>query len=124
MMCFCTGLSWQDDITQYILSKELKRVPHTTQTSKPHSSSSQSPYLAPYVVSKRCTFCTVVVVIIVCIWLFRTKHHSPHHHKSGSTSPGGNYMDYMIVEPPQMPLRMQTASADPYSYHQVPTHVM
>uniref|UniRef100_A0A671Z4S0 Protein tyrosine phosphatase receptor type Na n=1 Tax=Sparus aurata TaxID=8175 RepID=A0A671Z4S0_SPAAU len=29
------GLSWQDDITQYILSKELKRVPHTTQPSKP-----------------------------------------------------------------------------------------
>uniref|UniRef100_A0A671Z4I7 Protein tyrosine phosphatase receptor type Na n=1 Tax=Sparus aurata TaxID=8175 RepID=A0A671Z4I7_SPAAU len=31
------GLSWQDDITQYILSKELKRVPHTTQPSKPSS---------------------------------------------------------------------------------------
>ncbi|XP_061142596.1 protein tyrosine phosphatase receptor type Na [Syngnathus typhle] len=33
------GLSWQDDITQYILSKELKRVPHTTQSSKPNASS-------------------------------------------------------------------------------------
>ncbi|XP_051938052.1 protein tyrosine phosphatase receptor type Na isoform X1 [Hippocampus zosterae] len=33
------GLSWQDDITQYILSKELKRVPHITQSSKPNSSS-------------------------------------------------------------------------------------
>ncbi|KAK2839670.1 hypothetical protein Q5P01_013410 [Channa striata] len=31
------GLSWQDDITQYILSKELKRVPHTTHPSKPNS---------------------------------------------------------------------------------------
>uniref|UniRef100_A0A673B6U9 Protein tyrosine phosphatase receptor type Na n=1 Tax=Sphaeramia orbicularis TaxID=375764 RepID=A0A673B6U9_9TELE len=72
------GLSWQDDITQYILSKELKRVPHTTQTSNPH-------------------------------------HHSS---KSGSTPPGGNYVDYMIVEPPQSPLRMQTASVDPYTYHQ------
>uniref|UniRef100_A0A8C6TD19 Protein tyrosine phosphatase receptor type Na n=1 Tax=Neogobius melanostomus TaxID=47308 RepID=A0A8C6TD19_9GOBI len=70
------GLSWQDDITQYILSKELKRVPHSTQAAKPNSSSSQPPY--------------------------------PHsnHHKSVS-SPGGNYVDYMIVEPPQSPLRMQ-----------------
>uniref|UniRef100_A0A7N6AC42 Protein tyrosine phosphatase receptor type Na n=1 Tax=Anabas testudineus TaxID=64144 RepID=A0A7N6AC42_ANATE len=33
------GLSWQDDITQYILSKELKRVPHATLPSKPNSSS-------------------------------------------------------------------------------------
>ncbi|XP_029980249.1 protein tyrosine phosphatase receptor type Na [Sphaeramia orbicularis] len=90
------GLSWQDDITQYILSKELKRVPHTTQTSKPNSSSSPSSYLS------------------------QSKQHSPHHHssKSGSTPPGGNYVDYMIVEPPQSPLRMQTASVDPYTYHQ------
>eukprot|EP00064_Thunnus_orientalis_P001569 superscaffoldBa00000108_g1572 len=36
------GLSWQDDITQYILSKELKRVPHTTLPSKPNSSSPSS----------------------------------------------------------------------------------
>uniref|UniRef100_A0A673B5J2 Protein tyrosine phosphatase receptor type Na n=1 Tax=Sphaeramia orbicularis TaxID=375764 RepID=A0A673B5J2_9TELE len=42
------GLSWQDDITQYILSKELKRVPHTTQTSKPNSSSSPSSYLSQF----------------------------------------------------------------------------
>ncbi|KAK7939649.1 hypothetical protein WMY93_002975 [Mugilogobius chulae] len=38
------GLSWQDDITQYILSKELKRVPHTTRAAKPNSSSSQPSY--------------------------------------------------------------------------------
>lgn len=87
------GLSWQDDITQYILSKELKRVPHTTQTSKPNSSSSQASYT-------------------------QSKHHSPHQHKPNSSPPGGNYLDYMIVEPPQSPLRMQTASVDPYSYHQ------
>ncbi|CAG09262.1 unnamed protein product, partial [Tetraodon nigroviridis] len=36
------GLSWQDDITQYILSKELKRVPHTSRASKPSSSSPSS----------------------------------------------------------------------------------
>ncbi|XP_077473233.1 protein tyrosine phosphatase receptor type Na [Stigmatopora argus] len=33
------GLSWQDDLTQYILSKELRRVPHVTQPPKPNSSS-------------------------------------------------------------------------------------
>uniref|UniRef100_A0A7N8X5A9 Protein tyrosine phosphatase receptor type Na n=1 Tax=Mastacembelus armatus TaxID=205130 RepID=A0A7N8X5A9_9TELE len=36
------GLSWQDDITQYILSKELKRVPQVSHPSKPNSSSSSS----------------------------------------------------------------------------------
>ncbi|XP_031714544.1 protein tyrosine phosphatase receptor type Na [Anarrhichthys ocellatus] len=89
------GLSWQDDITQYILSKELKRVPHTTHPSKPNSSSSSS-------------------------HPSQSKQNIPHHYssKSGSAPPGGNYVDYMIVEPPQSPLRMQTASMDPYTYHQ------
>ncbi|XP_055004395.1 protein tyrosine phosphatase receptor type Na isoform X3 [Boleophthalmus pectinirostris] len=87
------GLSWQDDITQYILSKELKRVPHTTQAAKPNSSSSQPSYP-------------------------QSKHQNSHHHKSSSSPPGGNYVDYMIVEPPESHLRMQAASVDPYSYHQ------
>uniref|UniRef100_A0A8C3AZV0 Protein tyrosine phosphatase receptor type Na n=1 Tax=Cyclopterus lumpus TaxID=8103 RepID=A0A8C3AZV0_CYCLU len=38
--------------------------------------------------------------------------------RSGSAPPGANYVDYMIVEPPQTPLRMHTASMDPYTYHQ------
>ncbi|XP_015822198.1 protein tyrosine phosphatase receptor type Na isoform X2 [Nothobranchius furzeri] len=89
------GLSWQDDITQYILSKELKRVPHVTLPSKPNSSSSSA-------------------------HLPKSKQHILHHpsSKSGSTPSGGKYVDYMIVEPPQSPLRMQTASLDPYAYHQ------
>ncbi|KAM9343493.1 protein tyrosine phosphatase receptor type Na [Pholidichthys leucotaenia] len=89
------GLSWQDDITQYILSKELKRVPHNTLPSKPNSSSPSS-------------------------HLSQSKLHTSNHQssKSGSSSPGGKYVDYMIVEPPQSPLRMQTASMDPYTYHQ------
>uniref|UniRef100_H2UFW5 Protein tyrosine phosphatase receptor type Na n=1 Tax=Takifugu rubripes TaxID=31033 RepID=H2UFW5_TAKRU len=77
------GLSWQDDITQYILSKELKRVPHTSRTSK-------------------------------------SKQHPPHYQHSSnlgsSSSPGANYVDYMIPEPPQSPMNMQTASMDPYMY--------
>ncbi|KAM4608333.1 protein tyrosine phosphatase receptor type Na [Polymixia lowei] len=86
------GLSWQDDITQYIISKELKRVPHTTRPSKPNlsSSSSSQPRQQNY------------------------RHSS----KSGSATPAENYPDYMIVEPPQSPLRIQTASMDPYTYHQ------
>ncbi|XP_034418462.1 protein tyrosine phosphatase receptor type Na [Cyclopterus lumpus] len=89
------GLSWQDDITQYILSKELKRVPHTTHPSKPNSSPSSS-------------------------HSSQSKQNVLHHHssKSGSAPPGANYVDYMIVEPPQTPLRMHTASMDPYTYHQ------
>ncbi|XP_037344724.1 protein tyrosine phosphatase receptor type Na [Pungitius pungitius] len=89
------GLSWQNDITQYILSKELKRVPHTTRPSKPNPSSSSS-------------------------HPSQSKQNIPHQHssKSGSAPPGGNYLDYMIVESPQSPLRMQTASLDPYTYHQ------
>uniref|UniRef100_A0A8C6MAY1 Protein tyrosine phosphatase receptor type Na n=1 Tax=Nothobranchius furzeri TaxID=105023 RepID=A0A8C6MAY1_NOTFU len=46
------GLSWQDDITQYILSKELKRVPHVTLPSKPNSSSSSMQMLDKEGVSK------------------------------------------------------------------------
>ncbi|XP_068428424.1 protein tyrosine phosphatase receptor type Na isoform X2 [Clinocottus analis] len=89
------GYSWQDDITQYILSKELKRVPHTTHPSKPNSSSSSS-------------------------HSSQSKQNALHQHssKSGAASSGVNYVDYMIVEPPQTPLRMQTASMDPYTYHQ------
>ncbi|XP_068602342.1 protein tyrosine phosphatase receptor type Na [Brachionichthys hirsutus] len=87
------GLSWQDDITQYILSKELKRVPHTTQPFKPNSSSSHSS---------------------------QSKQRTTQHHKSGSAPPSRNYVDYMIVEPPQSQLHMQTASIDPYTFHQHP----
>ncbi|XP_056280004.1 protein tyrosine phosphatase receptor type Na isoform X2 [Pseudoliparis swirei] len=89
------GLSWQDDITQYILSRELKRVPHTTHPSKPKSSPSNT-------------------------HSSQSKQNVLHHHssKSGSAPPGANFLDYMIVEPPQTPLRMQTASMDRYTYHQ------
>nr|XP_020463328.1 receptor-type tyrosine-protein phosphatase-like N [Monopterus albus] len=89
------GLSWQDDITQYILSKELKRVPHITHPSKPNSSASSS-------------------------YSTQSKQYIPHLQSSklGSTLAGDNYVDYMIVEPPQSQLHMQTASMDPYTYRQ------
>ncbi|KAF6714539.1 Receptor-type tyrosine-protein phosphatase-like N [Oryzias melastigma] len=89
------GLSWQDDITQSILSKELKRVPHTTLPSKPNSSSSSH-------------------------HSSQSKHYTPHHQssKQGSPPPGGKYLDYMIVEPPQAQMHMQAAALDPYTYQQ------
>uniref|UniRef100_A0AAV2JZG9 Protein tyrosine phosphatase receptor type Na n=1 Tax=Knipowitschia caucasica TaxID=637954 RepID=A0AAV2JZG9_KNICA len=87
------GLSWQDDLTQYILSKELKRVPHITQAVKPNVSTSQ--HANP-----------------------QSKHQRSHQHKFSSFPPGRNYADYTIVEPPEASLRMQPASVDPYSYHQ------
>ncbi|XP_040057336.2 protein tyrosine phosphatase receptor type Na [Gasterosteus aculeatus] len=99
------GLSWQNDITQYILSKELKRVPHSTHHSRPNPSSSSSHSSQSVPSSYRDP---------------QSKQNIPHQHgsKSGSAPPGGNYLDYMIVEPPQSSLRMQTASMDPYTYHQ------
>lgn len=63
-----------------------------------------------------------ILILSLSLWVARSKQHVPHHHKSGSTPPAGNYVDYMIVEPPQSPLQMQTASMDPYTYHQVHTH--
>ncbi|KAJ8004482.1 hypothetical protein DPEC_G00136150 [Dallia pectoralis] len=85
------GLSWQDDITQYIVAKELSRVPHTTRTSKdslsPHSkqtSSKTGGYLG--------------------------------NTKDGTTLPD-DYEDPIIVESPQAPFRMQTPM-DPYTYQQ------
>ncbi|XP_059895992.1 protein tyrosine phosphatase receptor type Na [Gadus macrocephalus] len=80
-------LSWQDDITQYIISRELKRVPHTTRHAKAPPPSSQS----------------------------RQQNHR-HSAKPPSMPPAENYLDYMIVEPPRSPLHMQTASMDPYAY--------
>ncbi|CAL8240882.1 unnamed protein product [Merluccius merluccius] len=87
-------LSWQDDITQYIISRELKRVPHTTRHAKATLSAAQAK---------------------------RQNHH--HSSKSASMTPVENYLDYMIVEPPPATLHMQTASMDPYTYqHQARTH--
>uniref|UniRef100_A0AAQ5Y379 Protein tyrosine phosphatase receptor type Na n=1 Tax=Amphiprion ocellaris TaxID=80972 RepID=A0AAQ5Y379_AMPOC len=85
------GLSWQDDITQYILSKELKRV------------------LIPPFLSYP-TSLSILIFVSVSLLVARSKQHIPHHQssKSRSASPGGKYVDYMIVEPPQSPLRMQT----------------
>uniref|UniRef100_A0A4W5LV21 Protein tyrosine phosphatase receptor type Na n=1 Tax=Hucho hucho TaxID=62062 RepID=A0A4W5LV21_9TELE len=82
------GLSWQDDITQYIVTKELSRVPHTPRPSKTSSSHSSNQGGYPSSPSK-----------------------------SGA-SQADSYQDYMIVDHPQFPLRMQTSPMDPYAYQQ------
>lgn len=65
-------------------------------------------------------------VTLACVsgMFHSSKQHVSHHpnSKSGSTSSGGKYVDYMYVEPPQTPLRMQTAPLDPHAYHQVYKH--
>ncbi|CAN9497880.1 unnamed protein product [Ophioblennius macclurei] len=90
------GLSWQDDITQYILSKELKRVPHTTVPLKPNSSSSSSSHSSQF------------------------KQHAPHHQSSKppSSPPVNKHMDYMIMHDPRSLLDMGTESMGPYKYEQ------
>ncbi|XP_029967566.1 protein tyrosine phosphatase receptor type Na [Salarias fasciatus] len=89
------GLSWRDDLTQSILSMELKRVPHTTLPLKPNSSSSSS-------------------------HSSQFKQHVPHHQSSKSApSPSANkHTDYMILHDPRSLLDMQTESMGPYQYEQ------
>ncbi|XP_028846746.1 protein tyrosine phosphatase receptor type Na isoform X1 [Denticeps clupeoides] len=84
------GLSWQDDITQYIIAKELGRVPHTTTKSlrAPPSQPAQVPSSKAYSDSK-----------------------------SGGGQ-AQTFVDYMIVDPPASSLRMQAMPLDPYTYHQ------
>ncbi|XP_042563259.1 uncharacterized protein LOC122132740, partial [Clupea harengus] len=89
------GLTWKDDITQYIISQELKDVPLARPSLKPGSSSPQK--------------------------LSERSKSSPNLQRLGPRLPpqpnrGQHYLDYTIVEPPQSPLHLQ--SLDPYTYQQ------
>ncbi|KAJ8281759.1 hypothetical protein COCON_G00042780 [Conger conger] len=97
------GLSWQDDITQYIIAKELGRVPQTHTPARPRELG--TPTLSSSEKSSS-----------------RTAYPS-------SRSRGGveqispalmqRYLDYMILsDPAQASLHMQTPLLDPYTYHQ------
>ncbi|XP_042162794.1 receptor-type tyrosine-protein phosphatase-like N isoform X3 [Oncorhynchus tshawytscha] len=98
------GLSWQDDITQYIVTKELSRVPHTprpskTSSSQPkQSSSNQGGY--PSISSNQ------------------GGYPSSSSNQGGYPSQADSHQDYMIVDHAQFPLRMQTSPMDPYTYQQ------
>uniref|UniRef100_H3DG99 Protein tyrosine phosphatase receptor type Na n=1 Tax=Tetraodon nigroviridis TaxID=99883 RepID=H3DG99_TETNG len=106
------GLSWQDDITQYILSKELKRVPHTSRASKPSSSSPSSH--SPQDLCKFGRSSSKIPSSSVLSGPNSTRSIA----NTVPSYPGENYVDYMILESPQSPMNMQTASMDPYVYHQ------
>ncbi|KAG7330993.1 hypothetical protein KOW79_004962 [Hemibagrus wyckioides] len=83
------GFSWQDDITQHIIAKELSRIPHTrAQTSQP-AQSTQVASKKTYLNSK------------------------------SEPSVAQNYLDYMILDPRQSSsLRIQALPLDPYTYLQ------
>ncbi|KAK3568997.1 hypothetical protein QTP86_021601 [Hemibagrus guttatus] len=83
------GFSWQDDITQHMIAKELSRIPHTrAQTSQP-AQSTQAASKKTYLNSK------------------------------SEPSVAQNYLDYMILDPRQSSsLRMQALPLDPYTYLQ------
>ncbi|TSK92890.1 Receptor-type tyrosine-protein phosphatase-like N [Bagarius yarrelli] len=83
------GFSWQDDITQHIIAKELSRIPHArAQTSQPAQSTQAA--------SKKTSLSSKSEPSVV-----------------------QNYLDYMILDPRQSSsLRMQALPIDPYTYVQ------
>ncbi|XP_067116289.1 receptor-type tyrosine-protein phosphatase-like N isoform X1 [Osmerus mordax] len=97
------GLTWQDDITQYVIGREMSRVPQLRpspgQPDKPMSQSSEDPGNALSRLQNPSS---------------RTKA------EGGQPNPDlmQKYLDYMIVDPPQSSLHMQTPLMDPYSYRQ------
>uniref|UniRef100_A0A3B4DUQ3 Protein tyrosine phosphatase receptor type Na n=1 Tax=Pygocentrus nattereri TaxID=42514 RepID=A0A3B4DUQ3_PYGNA len=83
------GFSWQDDITQHIIAKELSRVPHYSGSNPQPAQSTQHANKKAYASSK-----------------------------SEPTVPQ-SYLDYMILDPRQSSsLRMQALPLDPYAYLQ------
>ncbi|XP_064185487.1 receptor-type tyrosine-protein phosphatase-like N isoform X1 [Anguilla rostrata] len=99
------GLSWQDDITQYIIAKELGRVPQTHTPARARDSPPSHASLPPEKSTGRTSY------------------------PSGSKSRAGveqlspalvqRYLDYMILsDPAQASLHMQAPLLDPYTYHQ------
>ncbi|KAJ8383597.1 hypothetical protein AAFF_G00216700 [Aldrovandia affinis] len=88
------GLSWQDDITQYIIAKELSHVPQTGPLDTPLSQ--------PSVLSD-------------------TPHLKASHPGSISPPRAGpqGYLNYMILpNPPRTSLHIQSPLLNPYTYHQ------
>ncbi|XP_062861430.1 protein tyrosine phosphatase receptor type Na isoform X2 [Trichomycterus rosablanca] len=83
------GFSWQDDITQRIIAKELSRIPHS-RTQNPQPAQSSHP---------------------------ATK--KTHSSSKSEPSVPQNYMDYMILDPRQSSsVRMQALPLDSYTYLQ------
>ncbi|XP_036395943.1 receptor-type tyrosine-protein phosphatase-like N [Megalops cyprinoides] len=89
-MLMMQGLSWKDDITQYVIAKELRHVPQAGPRDTPLSQPSLS---SEKTASKLA--------------------------RPSSGSQAQQYMDYMILpDPPQASLHLQSQLLDPYTYHQ------
>ncbi|XP_071197611.1 protein tyrosine phosphatase receptor type Na isoform X3 [Salvelinus alpinus] len=148
------GLSWQDDITQYIVTKELSRVPHTPRPSKtsssqpkqsssnqggyPSSSSNQGGYPSsssnqggyPSSSSNQGGYPSSssnqggYPGSSSNQGRYPSSSSNQGGYPSSSSNQGGypsqadSHQDYMIVDHPQFPLRMQTSPMDPYTYQQ------
>uniref|UniRef100_A0AAZ3PGF1 Protein tyrosine phosphatase receptor type Na n=1 Tax=Oncorhynchus tshawytscha TaxID=74940 RepID=A0AAZ3PGF1_ONCTS len=118
------GLSWQDDITQYIVTKELSRVPHTprpskTSSSQPkQSSSNQGGY--PSISSNQGGYPSSSSNQggYPSSSSNRGGYPSSSSNQGGYPSQADSHQDYMIVDHAQFPLRMQTSPMDPYTYQQ------
>ncbi|XP_070297940.1 LOW QUALITY PROTEIN: receptor-type tyrosine-protein phosphatase-like N, partial [Salvelinus sp. IW2-2015] len=147
-------LSWQDDITQYIVTKELSRVPHTPRPSKtsssqpkqsssnqggyPSSSSNQGGYPSsssnqggyPSSSSNQGGYPSSssnqggYPGSSSNQGRYPSSSSNQGGYPSSSSNQGGypsqadSHQDYMIVDHPQFPLRMQTSPMDPYTYQQ------
>uniref|UniRef100_A0A8C2IBK4 Protein tyrosine phosphatase receptor type Na n=1 Tax=Cyprinus carpio TaxID=7962 RepID=A0A8C2IBK4_CYPCA len=83
------GFSWQDEITQRIIAKELSRIPHT-RTQKVQTAQPPAPAVKK---------------------VYSSSNSEP--------GPAQSYMDYMVLDPHQSSsLRVQALPMDPYSYLQ------
>ncbi|KAL7865486.1 hypothetical protein SRHO_G00107330 [Serrasalmus rhombeus] len=83
------GFSWQDDITQHIIAKELSRIPHSRAQTPQPAQSTQHANKKAYASSK------------------------------SEPTVAQSYLDYMILDPRQSSsLRMQALPLDPYAYLQ------
>ncbi|XP_030265636.1 receptor-type tyrosine-protein phosphatase-like N isoform X3 [Sparus aurata] len=90
------GLTWRDDVTQEIVSRELSRVPTVGSSSKVNEKSTRQMSRLPGPTQRRAR---------------------------GPEDPSDpekmqRYADYMILDPSRSSVHMQTPLLDPYTYHQ------
>uniref|UniRef100_A0A8C2IBM3 Protein tyrosine phosphatase receptor type Na n=1 Tax=Cyprinus carpio TaxID=7962 RepID=A0A8C2IBM3_CYPCA len=86
------GFSWQDEITQRIIAKELSRIPHTRTQKVQTAHLKEQDHLL-----------TLMLLLI----------------SNSEPGPAQSYMDYMVLDPHQSSsLRVQALPMDPYSYLQ------
>ncbi|KAJ8003973.1 hypothetical protein DPEC_G00153970 [Dallia pectoralis] len=99
------GLSWQDDITQYIIGKELSRVPLTRPLSRRHDNPSS---LSAETVQRGLPFKTQ----------FSPSYKTKGEGDNLNPDQTQQYLDYMIMDPPQSSQSLHMQTLDPYSYRQ------